>query len=72
MRDDRKGVESQIPTRAKRTPELTEKNFRWQNIFSVAVLGVAPPVPNETPAAKFRLTRKTARVVLSVRLRDAI
>jgi hypothetical protein len=44
--------------RAKRTPEFTEKNFRWQNIFSLAVFLLNPAISNETPAAKFRLTRK--------------
>jgi len=33
MRDDRGRVESQISTRARGTAEVTEKNFRWENIF---------------------------------------
>ena len=55
-----KGWESQIPGRAKGLLSLTEKNFGRLLIFFACCFCflLNLPVPNETPAAKFRLTLK--------------
>ncbi len=46
-------------------PEFAEKNFGRLLIFFRLLFLLNLPVPNETPAAKFRLTRKP-RVWFSV------
>jgi hypothetical protein len=48
------GVESQIPTGAKGTAGFAEKNFARLLIFFACCFLVKLPLPNETPAAKFR------------------